>query len=232
MNLKYLRSGVRKASICLAVLASALAPAHAAFQAVGNNTSWEYEAPAGFSIAANTVSVAGDATSSLVFTLAGTFNDMNPVTVTFRTTMNISEQFFLMNMVLNNQTAENWKGFEVDVVDFYEAAAGNAFHPTWAHIHPGFAQSSYAPFTQLMPSTAAGKVGVIAVNGTVNIGADWSPTKLRLHDQPVDGDGVAAETGPMQFDLILTPIPEPSTYFAGLMMLSVLAGSIWRHRKS
>ncbi len=192
-------------------------------------TDWEYEAPAGFSIADASVSISGDATSSLLFKLGGTFSSFDPVTVTFRTTKKRAEQYFFMNLDMKNMTDVPWKGFQIEVSDFYEAVAGAAFHPSWAHVHPGAAASSYAPFTTLVPSTGAGKPGVIAKGGgTIAVGNSWLPTKIRLHDGPIDE---SAEEF-LRFDLILTPVPEPSTIVAGgfLLLPALLQG--YRHYRN
>jgi hypothetical protein len=63
--------------------------------------------------------------------------------------------------------------------------------------------SNYAPFTTLTPSTAAGKSMLDVTGGMLIMGNHWKPTNIRLHDASSDGG-----KGPMQFDLILTPLPE------------------------
>jgi hypothetical protein len=138
-----------------------------------------------------------------------------------------------MGMDVINGGGTPWTGFNIRLVDKYDAAlAPDEVHPVWAHIHPqamnGGNPTSYAPFNTLSATGFDPVASLTVTGGTVAAGDDWTPTNIRLHDKATE----YKNAGPMEFDLILTPIPEPSTYFAGLMMLSVLAGSIWRHRKS
>jgi len=207
--------GLTQTFAFLLPLVLAVQPARAGFQPLA--TGWEYQAPAGFTL--NNVVDA----PSIVFDVAGTFNNMSPVTITFRTTADKAQQFFWMGLAVVNGTGTDWTGFNLKLVDKYDPVDNSGdVHPVWAHFHPqasnGGNNTDYGPFNTLSATGFDPVANLTVSGGTVANGDAWFPTNIRLHDKATQ----YSAAGPMEFDLTLTPIPEPSTYLAGaLLMLPV-----------
>ena len=199
-----------RVSLWLAGLALATAPAQAALVPLA--TGWEYDAPAGFSLI-NVIDAA-----NITFDVDGTFTGLTPVTIKFKTTANKAQQFFWMGMNVKGNT--DWDGFKIQLDDKLDAvAATNDTHPVWAHIHPqasnGGNATDYTPFNTLS-ATGFDPVATLTVRGgTVTAGNTWNATNIRLHDKA----SLYPAVGPMEFDMILTPIPEPSTWVVGALLL-------------
>lgn len=194
------------ASAAMVLSVALISSAEAAFTALGTS-GWEYEAPTGLTI--GTVSTVGGDNTTFTLTHAA-WPGLNPLSVIFQTKSGVTqyEQFFWMNMDVKGTVA--WSGFKFEFSDAYDAIEGNAFHPIWAHIHPGNSSSDYKEFSTLNPSTGAGRAELVATGGPLAAGTAWKPTMIRLHDMSSTAY-TTGDPGAMRFTMTLTPIPDSGT---------------------
>jgi hypothetical protein len=97
----------------LVFVALAACSAHAAaFQNLGPNSGWQYDAPAGVTIG----NISDPDANNTVFTLSRTWTGLEPVTITFKVAANNqNEHFFWMNLDLTVGNAA-WSGFDITTI--------------------------------------------------------------------------------------------------------------------
>jgi hypothetical protein len=131
---------------------------------------------------------------------------------------------FSLSSVITNGTKADWNGFKFSIKDNLAGKPGISdpndvdFHPELAHFHAGDGDAfttSLTPFSKLTraPTLVEKKTNYGFSIATIDGGilADkktWSPKGLGMHDNNTwDAKGAATTS----FDLVLQPMPEPSS---------------------
>lgn len=163
------------------------------------------------------------------------FEDLSPIDIRFVQERAGRDNFGLritMNLYIENDSADVWKGFRMELLDpSPEFEGSSSLHPGYAHFHNLGADGalSLPPFSLLSPANPSGTARTdvwVLGNGKFQIGDTnfWTGIGIHQWEQPLQDRSFTLRLTPI-------PIPEPSTLALVGISSALLLGHAWRRRK-